>query len=449
MQWQADVGPVPHHIGALLVLAADGRSRPDDLVAVLSARLAGIPPLRRRPVKPPAGGGGWYWIDDDRDPRQHLTTTPVVATDTQALLDAATRSLTTPRSPGLSPWTATVLTGPDGSAAGVVIVLHHVLADGISGLAALTALVDGADRSGPGTGPASTGVPAPPGRRLKYAVLVHDAWSRRLQALRTLIDPRRARTALREGRAELGGGAPAPRSVLNRPTGPHRAIRTVDADESAVRAAAHVLGASVNDLVLVAVVEALRGAAADSGEALDHLVVSVPVATRAATLRMGDHDHVNGGADSSPRNSVGVMPIAVPATGALADRVRTVTARRHARLTGAHGRSLPLVLIAFRMVRTLHLVRWFLDRQRLVNTLVTAVPPTPGPISIAGAVVSTLVPLVLNQGNTTAAFATARYAGRLTIAVTTDPGVGPDGEALTERLSHALAELTSTPTTTH
>jgi hypothetical protein len=116
---------------------------------------------------------------------------------------------------------------------------------------------------------------------------------------------------------------------------------------------------------------------------------------------------------------------------------------------GVHGRSLPLVLLAFRLVRTLHLVRWFLDRQRLVNTLLTAVPATPGPISIAGTPVAAVVPLVLNQGNTTAAFATARHAGRLTIAVATDPDTGLDGELLVQRLSRTLTELTCLPATNH
>jgi hypothetical protein len=234
--------------------------------------------------------------------------------------------------------------------------------------------------------------------------------------------------------------------VLNRPTGPRRRLHLVDVEESTVRAAAHALAASVNDLVLVAVVEALRAAAAaDLGEELDHLVVSVPVAVRTPGSHTSATDDAPGGSRGEARNAVGVMQIAVPATGPLTERVRTVTRDRQARLAGEHGRSLPLLLLAFRLVRTVHLVRWFLDRQRLVNTMVTAVPPTPGPISIAGAVVACVVPLVPNQGNTTAAFATARYDGRLTIAVTTDPDAGPDGEALAARIRQALTELASTP----
>ena len=446
MQWQADVGPVPHHVGALLVLAAGERSAPEDLAAVLAVRLGRLPVLRRRPVKPPLGGGGWYWLDDVQDPLPHLTTTAVAATGTDALLEAAVRAVTTPAPPGRSPWTATVLTGPDGTAAGVVLVLHHVLADGVSGLALLGSLTDDTDLPDAATGPERIGETRAASRPARYADLVRDSWHRRAEALRRLLDPRHARPALLDGRTELGAGSPAPRSVLNRPTGPRRELHAIEVDEAAVRAAAHRLGASVNDLVLVAVVEALRAAAADAGEEVHHLVVSVPVAARTTTRRTKASTGA-GEAAGSPRNAVGVMPIAVPATGSLTDRVRTVTGRRKAQLAGVHGQSLPLVLLAFRVLRTLHLVRWFLDRQRLVNTLLTAVPPIAGPVRIAGIPVTAVVPLVLNQGNTTAAFATTRHAGRLTIAVTTDPDTGPDAGPLLERLSRTLTELAALPAT--
>jgi diacylglycerol O-acyltransferase len=329
MQWQADVGPVPHHIGGLVLLGADGRPRPDVLAGVLAERLGRVPALRHRPVAAAVGGGGWYWLEDDTDPASHVTTTTVGATGTEALLDAATASLTTPARPA------------------------------------------------------------------------------------------------------------APRTLLNRPTGPRRRLHLVEVDETAVRAGARALAASVNDLILVAAVEALRAAAADAGEELDQLTVSVPVAVPADGSAAAANDTGVG-----PRNAVGVLQMAVPATGPLTERVGVVTRRRKERLAGDHGRSLPLVLLAFRVLRAAHLVGWFLDRQRLVNTLVTAVPAIRGPVRIVGAKVATLIPLVPNQGNTTAAFATTRYAGQLVIAVTTDPDVGPDGAVLAERLHAALVTLT-------
>ena len=54
----------------------------------------------------------------------------------------------------------------------------------------------------------------------------------------------------------------------------------VRTDLDAVREGAHRAGATTNDAVLVAVAAALRRVLAGRGEALDHLVVTVPVSGR-------------------------------------------------------------------------------------------------------------------------------------------------------------------------
>ncbi len=424
MQWQADVGPVPQHIGAVLLLDDADRPAPDRLAAVLTERLGAVAALGRRPVRAPLGGGGWYWADDDRDAAAHVRCERLPAADGDAVL-AATADVVLRRLPRhRSPWRAVVLVAPDGRPAAVVVVLHHVLADGLAGLAVLDAV---ADRAAPWAAP---GAPRPVVPGPSRATLVRDAWGRRLAALRRAPAALHGVRRLRDGRAELGRGVgAAPRSPLNRPTGPHRRLQLVTVDEAPVRAAAHALGASVNDVVLVAVGETFGALAAAAGAPLDRVVVSVPVAVRDA------------GARSGTGNAVGVMPVAVATTGPLADRVRRVSAVRRGRLLGDHGRSLPVVLAAFRLIRALGLVGWFLDRQRLVNTFVSALPPLPGPLRVGGARVGAVVPVVMNQGNSTVAFTSVRYDGRLTVAIGTDPDVGPDGGRVTAGLQGALAAV--------
>ena len=419
MQWQSDVGPVPQHVGAVLLL--DGTCPPAaTLLALLSDRLGAVPALRRRPARAPLGCGGWYWADDDHGPAAHVGLERVARDDLDSVLGTATRTLLDRMPADRSPWRARLLVTPDGAPVALLVVLHHVLADGVTGLALLGALVDGS--TGPDAPRGATTGPPPttPGRR----TLAHDAWSRRLHA------PGRAAALLRAaaaGRRELAGSTAAPPSALNRPTGPHRRSTVVDVDGAALAAAAHTLGASVNDVVLVAVGEALRAAAATLGERLDPVVVSVPVAVRGPRPAAG--------------NAVGVMPVAVPTSGDLVARVRAVTAQRRARLDGDHGRSLPLVLLAFRVLRALHLVRRYLDRQRLVNTLLTALPAVPGALLVGGAAVSAVVPLVPNRGNTTVAFATVRYRGRLVVSVVGDPDTGPDGAAVAGAVRRTLDEV--------
>jgi diacylglycerol O-acyltransferase / wax synthase len=202
-------------------------------------------------------------------------------------------------------------------------------------------------------------------------------------------------------------------------------------DEQRLRSAAHDLGASVNDVLLVGVGESLRAVEARAGRSIDPVVVSVPVAVRQAGARIG------------VGNAVGVMPVSVPTRGPLADRVRQVAAIRRDRLAGDHGRSLPLVLLAFRVLHALRLVGWFENRQRLVNTFVSAIPPLPGPLRIGGAEVGAVVPLVLGQGNTTVAFTSVRYHGRFVVTVATDPDVGPDSTTVVAGLRATLDEITA------
>jgi hypothetical protein len=52
--------------------------------------------------------------------------------------------MTGPLPPGQPLWSATLVTGLAGDACALIVVFHHVLADGMGGLAILASLVDGA-----------------------------------------------------------------------------------------------------------------------------------------------------------------------------------------------------------------------------------------------------------------------------------------------------------------
>ena len=51
--------------------------------------------------------------------------------------------MTGPLPPGQPLWSATLVTGLAGDACALIVVFHHVLADGMGGLAILASLVDG------------------------------------------------------------------------------------------------------------------------------------------------------------------------------------------------------------------------------------------------------------------------------------------------------------------
>ena len=141
-----DTGPVPEQLGALLLLDNGSDLDPDAMLRVIADRATTIPRVRQRLVWPPAGCGRPVWIDDpgyyaDHHVRRLRCPAPG---DEQALLDVLTRIVTTPL-PFTSPlWTAVLVTGLADGAAALIFVLHHVLADGIGGLAVLARLVGSA-----------------------------------------------------------------------------------------------------------------------------------------------------------------------------------------------------------------------------------------------------------------------------------------------------------------
>ncbi|HEV8279820.1 MAG TPA: hypothetical protein VGQ26_29595 [Streptosporangiaceae bacterium] len=70
-------------------------------------------------------------------------------------------------------------------------------------------------------------------------------------------------------------------------------------------------------------------------------------------------------------NQVGVMPVALPASGDLAARVTQIAAITRERKTAAHGTSAALLGPPFRLLAATGLLRRFFNRQRLIHTFVT------------------------------------------------------------------------------
>ncbi|MFZ1287757.1 MAG: wax ester/triacylglycerol synthase domain-containing protein, partial [Candidatus Phosphoribacter sp.] len=272
-----DRGPAPMNIAAILLLEQAAKLDLDAVQAVLADRLARVPRLRQRLFHPGWGCGRPVWVDDPqfdlgrhldvREPRQPATV------DT-ALADAA-EVITTPLPRDRPLWRARLLTGLAGDGAALILVVHHVLADGLGGLAVLAALADGGP---PLAAPAACG-PGVPSRRM----LAADAWRERAHGIR---HPRRVVRVTVDGLRELGlrEGRPrlAPRTSLNVPTGPHRGVSTVVIPLAAVVELGNQRGATVNDVVLTAIVGALAELLRARGEHPAELVVSVPVSARAS-----------------------------------------------------------------------------------------------------------------------------------------------------------------------
>jgi diacylglycerol O-acyltransferase / wax synthase len=422
MQLAADAGPARMQVAAILVLAGGAKLELASVREAMAGRIEAVPRLRQRLTRTPFGCGRPVWGDDPAfDIRRHVREVRAAANGDERALLAAAAAAVTRRLPRDRPlWSATFVTGLAGGNAALIVAFHHVLADGIGGLAVLAELADGA------CGPPRPEFPRPGPSRLE---LFTDATARRLRALAHVpAGLRRLRGALAELRP--GHAGRPPRCSLNRRTGPARALAVARADLAAVRETAHAHGATVNDVVLAAVTGALHGLLCRRGEPASSVVISIPVSPRrqAAAARLG--------------NQVGVIPAELPITGGPARRLEEIAAVTRARKRADRGASAALLVPAFRALAGLGLLQWLTSHQRLVTTFVTNVRGPDARLSFLGVPIADVVAVSAIAGNVTVAFAALSYAGTLDVTVIADPDRCPDLLELADGLQRELDALT-------
>ena len=256
MELACDVTGTSMQVAAILVLDTEESLDVAAVREALRRRITAIPRLRQRLMKVPFCGRP-VWVDDPSfDISNHVDSVGCTAPgDLQALMNVAAETVTRPLPPGRPLWSATLVTGLAEDRNALVVVFHHVLADGIGGLAVLGCLVDGTLVDGDADFPRR-----PPRPRDLLIDLLGSAG-------RTL-----ARAAGGDGpaagrRHRIGRRQKPARAALHaEPVDRHRpGTRGRDADLGAVHAAAHAAGGTVNDVVLTAVTGALRTVLARTG----------------------------------------------------------------------------------------------------------------------------------------------------------------------------------------
>jgi WS/DGAT/MGAT family acyltransferase len=417
MQRALDVGPLPMHVGAVLVLgsAVDlDRARQG-----LGERIGAVPRMRQRLVRTPLGCGGPIWVDDVTfDLSRHVTALGCPSPgDEAALLEVAVQSYTRELPMDRPLWRATLVTGLAEGRSALVLVVHHMLADGFGGLAMLSGLADGSP---------TIARPFPRPRPSRRA-LAADAWRSRLSGLRRSLA---ALGTLRPAARELGGAPRAAACSLNRRLHPRLRVVLVRADLARVLAAARSRGGTLNDAVLAAVGGALGNLLELRGEDVRHLVISVPVTGGSPDASAPDARVVN---------RVGVMPVAVPVAGPR--RLERIAEITRARKSAARGSSSALTRPAFRMLAAIGALPWLIRRQRMVNTFVTNVRGPERRLALLRAEVTDIIPLGTVSGNVTVAFTVLSYAGTMTVAIAADPVACPDVDGLRALLQGELDDL--------
>jgi diacylglycerol O-acyltransferase / wax synthase len=418
-----DRGLVPQQFGVVL-----GLEQHLDLSAVtelVAERVRAVPRLRQRLVRVPFGLGGPLWLDDAGfDVRRHVrgVSCPLPG-DEPALMSLALAAVTTRLPPDAPLWSVVLVGDVAGGRSALVVVLHHVLADGIGGLGVLAALVDPGRESFPAEFPR----PRPP-----VTTLLADSVATKLTALVGLPASWRL---LRSSMTAGGGLRPPPAAAcsLVQRVGPRRQVLVVRWDVDSLRAAAHAHGATVNDALLVAVAGALEQVLRHRGEHADRLNIAVPVSGRPAD------------ADPSLGNLVSPLLVAVPTTGPRGRRLAEVAAAVRARKPLALAPA-PIAVLGwlFRPLAALGGYAWYLNHQRRFHTLVSHVRGPAEPLSFGGSRIDSAVPLgVADGGNTTVYVDALSYDGTLTLVAVVDPDHFPDAGALTRALEDELRAVCS------
>ncbi|MGN6743433.1 MAG: wax ester/triacylglycerol synthase domain-containing protein [Amnibacterium sp.] len=410
MSLAADRGSTPMQVGAVLRFPPGGRT--EDLPALLRDRVTRVPRLRQRLVPVPFGAGRPIWIDDPGFAlARHLEVVRVPNLD-ETLMALAAALLVRPL-PRDRPLWAARLVRDDHDRSALVLVLHHVLADGSAALALLAALADGAD---------AVPDPAFPRARPPLRRLVSDAAAGRLRSLREVPARlgRLGRAVTLLGPAVGRGAEP---TSLTRPTGLRRRLLPVTVELGGVVGVAHGSGATVNDVVLTAIAGAVGELLSSRGEHLRELVVSIPFAVPAHGA-MGNHS--------------AVLPVRLPTGLGPLERLHAVTRATAAAKRAERGTSNAILGPAFRLLARAGLFHRYIDRQRTIHTVVTNLRGPAEPLAISGHPIAAIVPMSATTGNLTVSFAILSYAGALTVTIVADADLVPDADLLARLLGRQL-----------
>lgn len=384
-------------------VTADGIPNMAELRAILRPRIAALPTLCRAAV---TVGRRHRWIQAAPDLQHHIRLVGPVE-GLAGLERVCAELMERPLEAGLPLWELLVAPGATKAGPGIVLRIHHAVADGMAAVAIVQQLFD-ADE--PRATPARTADERIP------TVISHRGSQHTAQ---------RYRDGLHRILKTLRGGEVGPTMLLGERSS-HRGVAFVHADIHTLHAGIRTRGATINDALLAAAAAGFRSALDAADERIPaRLAVSVPVALQRR---------------STAGNQVGVMLVQLPVGEAdPADRLRLI-----AEQTGKDK------LIA-RDQGTLEFMRGpigarIMDRvagrQRLIAGFVTNVPGPDRALRLAGAPVDSLWPVAVLAGNVRLGVAAISYDGGLCCGIHFDAANVP-GDAFARAMRDELRRLSA------
>lgn len=439
----------PMQLGALAIFRPSGPVRPEQVVSLLAARARQLPRLGRRVQRAWFPPGSATWADDpefrpeDHVRAHHLEGHGGDGASAELVSELMARPLRRDR----PLWEFHVISGLDDGRFGVLVKLHHALADGLAALQIGLGLLDGFD-VGPGGGAGRNGrsqtgpqvaVPAASHRRGSFT---RDVFSRPLRLAKDMRcaagDAVGQVTETMGMAASVLGSArlPSPGSPLVITSSGRRGLGLARLDLQHVRRIRAHFGGTVNDVLLAVVAGALHdwlGARGHQVEGL-RLRALIPVSQRA---RSGDRTRGN-----QMSGYLCELPVGEPDAG---KRLRSIQATMgHRKAAGPTRGPGSIPLLADRLPPALHRVAAPMAGQvasLLFDILVTSVPVPRIPLRLDGADLEELFPVAPLAPGHALGVALSCYRGTAYIGLHADREALPDVQGLAEAMPKSAAVL--------
>lgn len=383
-------------------LAPDGTPDMAGLRAVLRERIAELPALRKRAAQT---GRRHHWVETMPDVEHHIRLVEPV--DGLMGLEARCAGLMSqPLALDRPMWEILVVPGAMTGGLGIVLRIHHAVADGMTAAVIVQRLFD----------------PGEPGERAANALAPAEAPRHRprMDVRRTL---RRLGTGLYRIRKTLWGHGVG-RTVLLGERSTHHGVAFLRTDIEALESAVRPKGATVNDGLLAASAAGFRAALMAAGEPVP---AWLPVSEPVALVRRG-----------TAANQVGVMLVRLPLGEPDPDeRLRLIAEQTRVEKPQARDQG---TLEFMRGPVGARIMDRLGRRQHLVGGFVTNVPGPEGTFRLAGAPVVALWPVAVLAGNVRLGVAAVSYAGNLCCGIHFDASNVP-GDVFAQAMGEELARL--------
>jgi diacylglycerol O-acyltransferase / wax synthase len=436
--WPQDIGALGVLEGSSL-LDSDGSFRLEAAKQAIDARLHLLHRFRQVLQVPKRGLGGPLWVDAPAfDLREHVRVERLQApADEAELQQAVARLRRRPLDKSRPLWEMWFLTGLPDDRIGWFVRLHHVIADGIAGVAELGVLLE--------TSPSSAAAPAQPWAPAPWPsarALLSDNLQRHIaklgRGLRAITRPaailQRARAGVPALR-ELLTEEPGPLTSLNRVVGQDRTLALVRSSLELVNEVAHTHDSTVNDVLLAVIAGGLRGLLRNRGEPIDGVTLPIYVPV---SLRRGQSGQEGGNLISQ---MVAHLPLGIADPGWRLRQIAHETAKRKAISRPSLGAMFHSRLLRGPMLK-------LIVRQRVNVVSADLAGPTTS-LYFAGAKLIEVFPLLNLLGSESLGVGALSYAGQFNVMAVGDADTYPDIDVFVASMRNDLRALIESTARVH